>query len=81
MNGNSHHSDGMDRKVVKRRRTPKVVFAHGREVMQLIDDLNQSGTTVVMVIRSPAYAEYARRVIHRLDGRVVRETTAAPASG
>jgi putative ABC transport system ATP-binding protein len=40
--------------------------------------LNQAGTTVVMVTHSEAYAEFARRVIHLLDGRVVRETNSAP---
>jgi putative ABC transport system ATP-binding protein len=54
--------------------------AHGRDVMKLIDDLNQSGTTVIMVTHSPVYAEFARRVIHLLDGRVVQETSAASAS-
>jgi putative ABC transport system ATP-binding protein len=52
--------------------------AHGRDVMQLIEELNQAGTTVVMVTHSEAYAEFARRVIHLLDGRVVRETNSAP---
>ena len=53
---------------------------HGGEVMQLIEKLNQAGTTVVMVTHSPTYAECARRVIHLLDGRVVRETTTALAN-
>jgi putative ABC transport system ATP-binding protein len=50
--------------------------AHGRDVMQLIEDLNQSGTTVVMVTHSSSYAECARRTIRLLDGRVVQETEA-----
>jgi len=48
--------------------------AHGRDVMQLIEELNQSGTTVVMVTHSSSYADCARRVIRLLDGRVVQET-------
>ncbi len=47
--------------------------AHGDEVMKLLTDLNESGTTIVMVTHSPAYAEYANRVIHLFDGQVVTE--------
>ena len=46
---------------------------HGDEVMRLLTDLNQVGTTVVMVTHSPAYAEFAHRVIHLFDGRIVTE--------
>ena len=41
--------------------------------MKLLTDLNQTGTTVVMVTHSPAYAEFAHRVIHLFDGRIVTE--------
>jgi len=46
---------------------------HGDEVMKLLVDLNEKGTTVVMVTHSPAYADYANRVIHLFDGHVVSE--------
>jgi putative ABC transport system ATP-binding protein len=46
---------------------------HGGEVMKLLVDLNESGTTVVMVTHSPSYADYAHRVIHLFDGHVVTE--------
>jgi putative ABC transport system ATP-binding protein len=46
---------------------------HGDEVMRLLTELNQSGTTVVMVTHSPSYAEYAHRMIHLFDGRIVTE--------
>jgi putative ABC transport system ATP-binding protein len=46
---------------------------HGDEVMKLLMDLNESGTTVVMVTHSPAYADYAHRVIHLFDGHIVTE--------
>jgi putative ABC transport system ATP-binding protein len=62
---------------------PKVILAdeptgnldssHGDEVMKLLVDLNEKGTTVVMVTHSPAYADYANRVIHLFDGHVVTE--------
>ncbi len=47
--------------------------AHGEEVMKLLTDLNESGTTIVMVTHSAAQAEYAHRTIHLFDGHVVTE--------
>ncbi len=47
--------------------------AHGDEVMGMLTELNENGTTIVMVTHSPAYAEYAHRVIHLFDGSVVTE--------
>ncbi len=47
--------------------------AHGEEVMKLIGELHESGTTVVIVTHSPAYAEYSHRIIHLFDGHIVSE--------
>jgi len=47
--------------------------ARGDEVMKILVDLNENGTTIVMVTHSPAYADYANRVIHLFDGHVVSE--------
>ena len=47
--------------------------AHGEEVMKLLTDLNEAGTTIAMVTHSAAQAEYAHRVIHLFDGHVVTE--------
>ena len=47
--------------------------AHGDEVMKLLGDLHENGTTIVMVTHSPAYAEYSHRIIHLFDGQVVSE--------
>ncbi|MEM9290715.1 MAG: ABC transporter ATP-binding protein [Acidobacteriota bacterium] len=44
---------------------------HGDEVMTLLQQLNEDGTTIVMVTHSPAYAEWGKRVIYLLDGIVV----------
>ena len=46
---------------------------HGDDVMKLLVDQNENGTTVVMVTHSPAYADYAHRVIHLFDGHIVTE--------
>jgi putative ABC transport system ATP-binding protein len=47
--------------------------AHGDEVMKLLGELHEAGTTIVMVTHSPAYAEYSHRIIHLFDGNVVSE--------
>jgi len=47
--------------------------AHGDEVMKILTDLNEKGTTVIMVTHSPSYAEYSHRIIHLFDGHVVSE--------
>lgn len=47
--------------------------AHGDEVMRLLTDLNEDGTTIVMVTHSPRNAEYGHRIIRLLDGKVVAE--------
>jgi putative ABC transport system ATP-binding protein len=46
---------------------------HGEEVMNLLSDLNNNGTTIVMVTHSPAYAEYGNRIIHLFDGHIITE--------
>ncbi len=46
---------------------------HGTEVMKLLTDLNESGTTIIMVTHSAHDAEYSHRIIHLFDGHVVTE--------
>ena len=47
--------------------------AHGEEVMNLLDSLNQNGTTIVMVTHSQRDAEYSRRIIRLFDGQIINE--------
>ena len=47
--------------------------ARGEEVMNLLTELNDGGTTIVMVTHSPADAEYSSRTVHLFDGHVVSE--------
>ncbi|WP_308911652.1 ABC transporter ATP-binding protein [Pseudokordiimonas caeni] len=51
--------------------------AHGQEVMEMLQGLNEEGTTIVMVTHSPAHADYARRTINLFDGQVVTENLRA----
>ncbi len=46
---------------------------HGNEVMALISDLNEAGTTVIMVTHSEHDASYSKRVIRLLDGEIISE--------
>jgi putative ABC transport system ATP-binding protein len=68
--------------------SPKLILAdeptgnldstHGDEVMKMLTDLNEAGTTIVMVTHAPAYAEFAHRVVHLFDGHVVTENYMEP---
>ena len=63
--------------------SPKIILAdeptgnldskNGREVMDLLTQLNKEGTTVVMVTHSQHDAGYASRTINLFDGSVVSE--------
>jgi putative ABC transport system ATP-binding protein len=47
--------------------------ANGDEVMELLSELNNEGTTIIMVTHSPSDAEKAHRIIHLFDGHIVTE--------
>jgi putative ABC transport system ATP-binding protein len=51
--------------------------ANGEAVMNLLTDVSQSGTTVIMVTHSLAHAGRAQRTVKLLDGQVVSETLLA----
>ena len=62
---------------------PKIILAdeptgnldskNGKEVMNLLTELNKEGTTVIMVTHSQHDAGYAERIINLFDGQVVAE--------
>jgi putative ABC transport system ATP-binding protein len=45
--------------------------AHGNEVMRILRQINEEGTTVVMVTHSPEHAAQASRSLRLLDGRIL----------
>ena len=47
---------------------------NGKEVMELLKELNAEGTTIVMVTHSQHDAGYADRIVNLFDGQVVTET-------
>lgn len=46
---------------------------NGAEVMNLLTDLNNDGTTIIMVTHSPSDADKAHRIIQLFDGHVLTE--------
>lgn len=44
--------------------------------MNLLSELNNEGTTIVMVTHSERDAEFAHRVIRLFDGEIAAESTA-----
>ncbi|NQT77420.1 MAG: ABC transporter ATP-binding protein [Bacteroidetes bacterium] len=46
---------------------------NGIEVMNLLSELNQEGTTIIMVTHSDRDAAYAHRIINLFDGQVITE--------
>ncbi len=46
---------------------------NGDEVMKILEELNNEGTTIIMVTHSAANAERANRIIHLFDGHIVTE--------
>jgi putative ABC transport system ATP-binding protein len=80
LSGGQQQRVAVARAVVAR---PKLILAdeptgnldsvHGEEVMNILGELHEAGTSIVMVTHSPAYAEYSQRIIHLFDGRVISE--------
>lgn len=54
--------------------------AHGEEVMNLLEELNQNGTTLIIVTHSQRDAEYAQRIIRLFDGQIINENIKGRAS-
>ena len=42
----------------------------GREIMELLGDLNSEGQTIIMVTHNPENARYAHRIIQLKDGQI-----------
>ncbi|XPF93148.1 ABC transporter ATP-binding protein [Colwellia sp. RE-S-Sl-9] len=53
---------------------------HGDEVMELLKDLNDNGTTILMVTHSAYHAEYASRIIHLFDGQIATQNNTVEAA-
>jgi len=45
----------------------------GREIMKLLCQLNEQGTTLILVTHDPNVAKYSRRILKMLDGKISNE--------
>jgi ABC-type lipoprotein export system ATPase subunit len=79
-------SGGQQQKVAVARAViinPKLILAdeptgnlntkEGEEVMELLKELNEAGTTIIQVTHSEKNAAYGRRIVNLLDGWIVDE--------
>ena len=48
---------------------------NGKEVMELLTELNDEGTTIVMVTHSQRDANFAQRIVNMIDGFLVEKTS------
>ena len=46
---------------------------NGEEVMNLLESLNEEGTTIIIVTHSQRDAEYAQRIVRLFDGQIITE--------
>lgn len=80
LSGGQQQRVAVARAVVNR---PKLILAdeptgnldssNGNEVMELLTDLNEQGTTIIMVTHSDHDARFSHRIIRMLDGQTVTE--------
>lgn len=62
---------------------PKVILAdeptgnlattQGEEIMAIFQELNAKGHTIVMITHEPYIAQYAKRIIHLRDGKIIAD--------
>ncbi len=80
LSGGQQQRVAIARAVVSR---PKLILAdeptgnldsrNGKEVMDMLHELNAEGTTIVMVTHSAHDASYAQRIVNLFDGHIINE--------
>jgi putative ABC transport system ATP-binding protein len=54
---------------------------NGEAVMELLDDLHQSGSTICMVTHDSRFTRHAERAVHLFDGQIVDENAEGESAG
>lgn len=53
--------------------TGNIATKQAIEIMKILDDLNKKGHTIVVITHEEEIAEYAKRIIHLRDGKIVKQ--------
>lgn len=53
--------------------TGNIASAQAEEIMEIFQNLNNSGHTIVMITHEPDIAAHAKRIIHIKDGKLVKD--------
>lgn len=48
------------------------------DIMRIFQDLNDEGTTIVMVTHEPEMAAYTKRIVHFRDGKIIEDEAVTP---
>ncbi|QQS39595.1 ABC transporter ATP-binding protein [Candidatus Woesebacteria bacterium] len=55
--------------------TGNIASQQAEEIMEIFQKLNNSGHTIVMITHEKEIAEHAKRIIHILDGKIIKDST------
>jgi ABC-type lipoprotein export system ATPase subunit len=47
----------------------------GEDIMEIFKQLNEEGVTIIQATHSEQNAEYGKKIVHLLDGRMIKTTT------
>jgi putative ABC transport system ATP-binding protein len=53
--------------------TGNIATNQAQEVMKIFQKLNKEGHTIVLITHEPDIAEYAKRIIHLRDGKIIKD--------
>lgn len=55
--------------------TGNIDSTQAEEVMEIFQKLNKNGHTIVMITHEPDIAEHAQRIVHFLDGKILKDNS------
>lgn len=51
-----------------------------KQIMRIFQELNEEGTTIIMVTHEPEMAQYTKRIVHVRDGQIEKDEQITPKS-